>query len=92
MSIEELLKGKREEILRLTARYGPTNVRGFGSVAPGRRLPGVLWRYKSALIHPELMVLPQPLEAAFTISARTFSTHALTARISMAFLLDHRSA
>ncbi|MBI4964975.1 MAG: nucleotidyltransferase family protein [Desulfomonile tiedjei] len=33
MGINELLKEKREDILRLAARYGASNVRIFGSVA-----------------------------------------------------------
>jgi predicted nucleotidyltransferase len=35
MTLEELLKAKREEILRVCARYGAYNVRVFGSVARG---------------------------------------------------------
>jgi predicted nucleotidyltransferase len=35
MTLEELLKAKREEILRVCARYGAHNVRVFGSVARG---------------------------------------------------------
>ena len=35
MGIEEILKGKRDEILRIAARHGATNVRIFGSVARG---------------------------------------------------------
>ncbi len=35
MTLEERMKGKREEILRLAARYGARNVRAFGSVARG---------------------------------------------------------
>jgi predicted nucleotidyltransferase len=35
MTLEELLKEKREEILRLCAKYGARNVRVFGSVARG---------------------------------------------------------
>jgi predicted nucleotidyltransferase len=35
MSIDELLKEKREEILRTAARHGAYNVRVFGSVARG---------------------------------------------------------
>ncbi len=35
MSLEELLKEKREEILRIAAKYGASNVRVFGSVARG---------------------------------------------------------
>jgi len=31
----ELLRSKREQILRITARYGVSNVRVFGSVARG---------------------------------------------------------
>jgi predicted nucleotidyltransferase len=33
MAVEDLLKAKREEILRVCARYGAHNVRVFGSVA-----------------------------------------------------------
>jgi hypothetical protein len=33
MTLEELLKAKREEILRVCAQYGARNVRVFGSVA-----------------------------------------------------------
>ena len=35
MTLEELLKARREEILKLCARYGARNVRVFGSVARG---------------------------------------------------------
>ena len=35
MGIDELLKDKREEILRVAARHGARNVRVFGSVARG---------------------------------------------------------
>jgi len=35
MTLEDLLKGKREEILRVRAKYGARNVRLFGSVARG---------------------------------------------------------
>ena len=35
MSLEELLKAKREDILRVAAEYGAYNVRVFGSVARG---------------------------------------------------------
>ena len=35
MGKEELLKDKREEILRLAAKHGAYNVRVFGSVARG---------------------------------------------------------
>jgi len=35
MSIKELLKERREEILNIAARYGARNVRVFGSVARG---------------------------------------------------------
>jgi len=39
MGIDELLGGKREEILRLAARHGAYNVRVFGSVARGDAQP-----------------------------------------------------
>lgn len=35
MSLSDLLEQNRDEILRLTARYGATDVRVFGSVARG---------------------------------------------------------
>ncbi|MFZ5625066.1 MAG: nucleotidyltransferase family protein [Gemmatimonadota bacterium] len=35
MTFEELLKEKREEILRVAAKHGARNVRVFGSVARG---------------------------------------------------------
>jgi predicted nucleotidyltransferase len=35
MTLEELLRAKREDILRLCAKYGARNVRVFGSVARG---------------------------------------------------------
>ena len=35
MGIAEILKEKREEILRIAARHGASNVRVFGSVARG---------------------------------------------------------
>ena len=35
MALEDLLKAKREEILRVCAKYGAYNVRVFGSVARG---------------------------------------------------------
>jgi predicted nucleotidyltransferase len=35
MTLEDLLKAKREEILRVCLKYGARNVRLFGSVARG---------------------------------------------------------
>ena len=35
MGIDELLRGKREEVLRLAERHGARNVRVFGSAARG---------------------------------------------------------
>jgi hypothetical protein len=35
MGINEILKNKREEILRVAARHGASNVRIFGSIARG---------------------------------------------------------
>jgi predicted nucleotidyltransferase len=35
MTLEALLKAKRDEILRVCAKYGARNVRVFGSVARG---------------------------------------------------------
>jgi len=39
MGVEELLRQKREEILRVAARRGARNVRVFGSVARGEASP-----------------------------------------------------
>lgn len=39
MGIDELLQGRREEIVRIAARHGATNVRVFGSVARGEARP-----------------------------------------------------
>jgi predicted nucleotidyltransferase len=36
MGIDEVLKVKREEILRIAAQHGARNVRIFGSVARGQ--------------------------------------------------------
>lgn len=36
MAVSELLQEKREEILRICAKYGARNVRVFGSVARGQ--------------------------------------------------------
>jgi len=40
MVIEQLLRGKREEILRIAAQHGARNVRLFGSVARGEASDG----------------------------------------------------
>lgn len=39
MGVDELLEGKREEVLRIAARYGARNVRIFGSAARGEAGP-----------------------------------------------------
>lgn len=39
MSIDELLKTKREDVLRVAARHGARNVRVFGSAAKGEAGP-----------------------------------------------------
>ena len=39
MGIDELLKAKREQILRIAAKHGARNVRVFGSVAHGEAGP-----------------------------------------------------
>ncbi len=39
MKLDELLKEKREEILRIAAKHGASNVRVFGSVARGEAGP-----------------------------------------------------
>lgn len=35
MGVKDILESKREDILRIAARYGASNVRVFGSVARG---------------------------------------------------------
>lgn len=35
MTLEERLKGKRDEVFRLAAKYGAHHVRAFGSIARG---------------------------------------------------------
>ncbi len=39
MGVDELLKEKRQDILRIAARHGAQNVRVFGSVARGQAGP-----------------------------------------------------
>ena len=39
MGVDELLKGQREQVLRIAARHGARNVRVFGSVARGTAGP-----------------------------------------------------
>lgn len=39
MSVEQLLRSKREEIIGLAARHGALNVRVFGSAARGESRP-----------------------------------------------------
>ncbi len=36
MTVNELLKGNREDVFRICAKYGARNVRVFGSVARGQ--------------------------------------------------------
>ena len=40
MGIEEILAAKRDEVLRIAAKYGAHDVRVFGSVAKGEAGPG----------------------------------------------------
>ncbi len=63
MEIVEVLKEKREEILRIAARHGASNVRVFGSVARGEAnaqsdvdLLVELERGRSLLDHAALML------------------------------------
>jgi hypothetical protein len=39
MGIDDLLKDKREEILRIAAKHGAKNIRVFGSIARGQAGP-----------------------------------------------------
>jgi predicted nucleotidyltransferase len=43
MSLRELLKEKREEILSIATKYGAFNVRIFGSVARGEETAIAMW-------------------------------------------------
>jgi predicted nucleotidyltransferase len=63
MEIDELLREKRDEILRIAARHGASNIRVFGSVARGeaRAESDVdflveLERGRSLLDHAALMI------------------------------------
>jgi predicted nucleotidyltransferase len=70
MGIEEILRHRRQEILRIAARHGASNVRIFGSVARGEAGPDSdvdllvdLERDRSLLDHAALKVeLEQLLE------------------------------
>jgi predicted nucleotidyltransferase len=39
LGVKDILKSKREDILRIAAKYGASNVRVFGSVARGEAGP-----------------------------------------------------
>jgi len=39
LSVKDILKARREDILRIAAKYGASNVRVFGSVARGEEGP-----------------------------------------------------
>ena len=39
MGVKDILESKREDILRIAAKYGASNVRVFGSVARGEARP-----------------------------------------------------
>ena len=63
MSIDELLREKRDEILQIAAKHGASNVRVFGSVAGGEAnaesdvdLLVELERGRSLLDHAALMI------------------------------------
>jgi predicted nucleotidyltransferase len=63
MGIDELLQGKKDEILRIAARHGASNVRIFGSVARGEATTESdvdflveLERGRSLLDHSALMI------------------------------------
>jgi predicted nucleotidyltransferase len=63
MGIEDLLREKRDEILRIAARHGASNVRVFGSVARGEAstqsdidFSVELERGRSLLDHAALMI------------------------------------
>lgn len=68
MKIEDLLKQRREEILRVAARHGASNIRVFGSVARGEAGPESdvdllveLERGRSLLDHAALVIELQEL-------------------------------
>jgi predicted nucleotidyltransferase len=63
MGIEDLLRERRDEILRIAARHGASNIRVFGSVARGEATAQSdvdflveLERGRSLLDHAALMV------------------------------------
>ena len=63
MGIDELLREKRDEILRIAARHGASNIRVFGSVARGDAHTGSdvdflveLERGRSLFDHAALMI------------------------------------
>jgi predicted nucleotidyltransferase len=70
MGIEEILRNRRQEVLRIASRHGASNVRVFGSVARGEAGPKSdidflvdLERGRSLLDHAALkMELEQLLE------------------------------
>jgi uncharacterized protein len=65
-SAEEVLTSKRDEILRIAARYGASNVRVFGSVARGEAGPesdvDLLVEFEPATSLLEHIALLQDLE------------------------------
>ena len=66
MHIDEFLKEKREEILRIAHGHGARNVRVFGSVARGEAKPGsdvdVLVEMKQGRSLLDIIAIKQDLE------------------------------
>jgi len=70
MTPDDLL-AHREEILRLAAHYGATNVRVFGSVARGEAQPGS---------DVDLLVQMEPDRSLFDLAALVMELEALLGR------------
>ena len=71
MGIDELLKEKRQDILRLAARHGAYNVRMFGSVVRGEAGPDS---------DVDFMVELEPDKSLFDLGALLMDLQALLGR------------
>ncbi|MBI4288457.1 MAG: nucleotidyltransferase family protein [Chloroflexi bacterium] len=94
MTIDELIRSKRDEILGIATRYGTRNVRLFGSAARGEARPGsdidilVDWeRGRSLLDHVALM---QDLEYLLGVRVDVVTRDALHASIREEILAEAR--
>lgn len=94
VTIDELIRSKRDEILGIATRYGTRNVRLFGSAARGEARPGsdidilVDWeRGRSLLDHVALM---QDLEYLLGVRVDVVTRDALHASIREEILAEAR--